>query len=94
LLNLLITGGIPLEKIKTENSDNEYETTLWLNLTNLETEAGPTQRIFVRYQLANTISDDLKELRPFPKSEINQNMLSLWTLNMARLMMLNTVEKI
>ena len=93
LLNLLISAGIPLEKIKTESIDNVFETALWLNITSLETEAGFMQRIFVRFQLANEISDDTKELRPFPKAEINQNMLSLWTLNMARLMLIEKIPK-
>jgi nicotinamide-nucleotide amidase len=93
LIHLLITSGIPLEKIKTELSDNESETALWLSIIGLETETGFMQRIIVSFQLKGKKMEEIKELRPFPKPEINQNMLSLWTLNMARLMLIDNFQK-
>jgi nicotinamide-nucleotide amidase len=93
LLHLLISSGIPLEKIKTEPSDNLNGTALWLSINGLETETEFMQRITVQFQIKGKKTEGIKELRPFPKPEINQNMLSLWTLNMARLMLIDNFRK-
>jgi hypothetical protein len=93
LLHLLTSSGIPLEKIKTEPSDNSNGTALWLSINGLETETGFMQRITVQFQIKDKKTEEIKELRPFPKPEINQNMLSLWTLNMSRLMLIDNFRK-
>jgi len=86
LLQLLVSAGIPVEKLKLTTNSNEAENVSvpCFKFDIGEIESGESQRITVKLMLHNKILQETIDHRPFPKIEINQNMLSLLTLNIAR----------
>jgi nicotinamide-nucleotide amidase len=94
LIGLLLSAGIPIEKLKTKvrtgSNQMPEENGVYFYISK-ETDSEEV-KVEIRYRTLSGNLEDRKTIKPFPKLEIFQNMISLWSLEMGR-KLLNTLNQ-